>query len=129
MKKCLRTARGISLVGSLVFLAASPAISDEIEWEEIPGTRVTDSEFGEYASSIGMNTIVRRGNAINFDFLSGADAGYARIAGNCRTEWLVMIASGYYTNDGQLVVNDRTQRSFDPRINEPRLALEFACSQ
>lgn len=129
MKKYLQILFGVSLVCSLVALSASPAISSEIQWEVIPGTHTVDPEFGEYSASIGTNTITSTGNAINFDYVEGAENTYARFLGNCRTGWVVMIASGYYDNHASLVINDRTRRTVDSSITTWRQALRFACSQ
>jgi hypothetical protein len=103
---------------------------EEIEWREVPGTRTTDSRSGdEFNDAIGINTIVRTGDAINFDWFGGFESNYARIAGNCRTGWMSMIVAGVYVGNGELFIyQDQLPSNLDPSENL-KLALELACSQ
>lgn len=72
--------QGACALISLSLASAQPALSQEIEWREIPGTQSSDPVFGDVSSFIGTNTIARSGDAINFDLLNSADNNYARIA-------------------------------------------------
>lgn len=111
-------------------LFVTPALANDIEWVEVPGSRTRDPDFGEYAVVIGSNTIVRDGDAINFDYLHGADAAYARVAGNCRTGWKTMLTSGTYAaGSGELVFYSTTPTDFNPSASAgpATLALLFAC--
>ena len=54
---------------------------------------------------------------------------YMRIAGNCRTGWMNVIASGHYDANGEIVIQSRLQRPFDVQNNRPSLSLQFACSK
>lgn len=120
---------GLATASSLILGLTAPAISSDIEWEEVLEARESDPRAGTHSAYIGSNTIARTENSINFDLLFGLDNYYARVAGNCDTGWLTMIASGYYDNQGQLVIMSEEQTSFDPNITAPNLALIFACSQ
>ena len=112
-------------------LLVTPARANDIEWIEVPGTLTRDPDFGEYAVVIGSNTIVRDGDAINFDYLHGADAAYARVAGNCRTGWKTILASGTYAGNGELIIYSTTSTDFSPSASTgpAALALNFACSR
>lgn len=120
---------GLAIASSFILGLAAPAKSNDIEWTEVPEARESDPRAGTHSTHIGSNTIARTENSINFDLLFGLDNYYARVAGNCDTGWLTMIASGYYNNQGQLVITSEEQVSFDPNITAPNLALTFACSQ
>ena len=124
MRKPLKAIVGLLIASSSVVLLASRTRANEIEWVLVPGTRVNSVELGSYEELIGENTIARSGNSINFDYLFTAHFGYARLAGNCSTGWLVAIAGGTYDANGNIVVNSEVQRSF-----EAPKALNFACSQ
>ena len=124
MKKPLQAIVGLIIATSSLVLLASRIRADEIEWILVPGTRVNSVELGSYEELIGENTIVRSGDAINFDYLFTAHFGYARLSGNCSTGWLIAISEGFYDADGNIVINSKTQRDF-----EAPEALDFACSQ
>ena len=116
-------------VSTVLFII--PVQANDIEWIEVPGSRTRDPDFGEYAVAIGSNTIVRDGDAINFDYLHGADAAYARVAGNCRTGWKTILASGTYAGNGELVIYSMVPTDFSPSASSgpAALAINFACNR
>ena len=124
MKKHLRAISGLLFASSSILFLISPSKANEIEWLLVPGTRVSGGELGSYEELIGANTIVRSGNSINFDYLLTAHFGYARLAGNCNTGWLVAISEGFYNENGDIIIRSEAQRDF----RAPK-ALNFACSQ
>jgi hypothetical protein len=86
-----------------------------VKWQKIPNSY---SDFRGGYDYIGINTIVRNGNAINFDF--SGDGVYVRYAGNCRTNVLAITRA----TDSALDPN------YSPVGNElRRRALRFACSR
>lgn len=115
---------GLLIASSSILFVASSSRANEIEWVLVPGTRVSGGELGSYEELIGANTIARSGDSINFDYLLTAHFGYARLAGNCSTGWLVALSEGFYDENGDIVINSEVQRDFDASK-----ALNFACSQ
>ena len=130
-KNCLASVFGLLLAGGNILISATFAIANEIEWILVPGTRESDTTYGSYEVLIGSNTISRDGSAINFDYLHTADFAYARVAGNCTTGWKTMIASGYYTENGDIAIRNERPMDFNPSASAgpAAMALDFACTQ
>jgi hypothetical protein len=129
MKQHLKMVVGLSLAGSVIAQTTLPAMAAEIDWKEVPGTLEDYGDFDRTVWLIGTNTIARNGDSINFDLMEDMHFSYMRVAGNCRTGWMNIIASGYYGSEGEIVVEYRNNRPFDVQHNKPRLSLQFACSQ
>ncbi len=87
-----------------------------VVWEAIPNSY---SEFAGGYAYVGKNTIVRRGNVINFDFYG--NGGYVRYSANCRTGVLAITKSS-----GNVFVDPNRYE----RVNDyQRLGLNFACAR
>lgn len=129
MKLFFKAVTGISLGAALALLSTAPSVAEEIEWIRVPGTLEENEGGGQSVWLIGENTISRNGEVINFDILEDAHFSYTRVAGNCRTGWLNIIALGYIDEEGQVVIYDETQAPFNVQHNKPDLTLEFACTQ
>lgn len=88
----------------------------DVKWQQIPNSY---SDFTGGYDYVGINTISRVGDAINFDFYS--DGAYIRYAGNCRANVLAITKAS-----DTLVAPDK----YSPASNElRRRALSFACSR
>lgn len=84
----------IALLGcsTLTLTLTSSALSN-IVWEPVPGTKIpslmdADPDFWY----IGVNTITRKRNSINFDV--DANGEYIRYSANCRTNMMSRLAIG-----------------------------------
>jgi hypothetical protein len=61
----------------------------DVQWERIPGSRTMIGGYDEGFAYIGINTIARNRESINFDFI--ASSGYIRFSGNCQTHVYAII--------------------------------------
>jgi hypothetical protein len=127
MKQHWKTILGLSLLGSLITQATLPVLAEEIDWQQVPGTLERFDGFGTQVLLIGTNTIARNGDAINFDLLEDMHFSYLRIAGNCRTGWMNSIASGYYNETGEVIIERRIQEPLQVQHDKINLSLQFAC--
>lgn len=128
MKQHWKTILGLSLLGSLITQTTLPVLAEEIDWQQVPGTLERFDGFGTQVLLIGKNTIARNGDAINFDLLEDMHFSYLRIAGNCRTGWMNSIASGYYNETGEIIVERRIQEPLQVQHGKINLSLQFACN-
>jgi hypothetical protein len=87
-----------------------------VVWEAIPNSY---SDFAGGYAYVGTNTIVKRGNVINFDFYG--DGTYVRYSGNCRAGVLAITKA----SDNVFV----DPNSYFPANDYQRRGLNFACSR
>jgi hypothetical protein len=100
-----------------------------VVWRPVPGT--TASSGGELGRvnpqpwEVGINTISRNGDAINFDV--NANGKYVRYSGNCQRELLSRIKVGDVEN-GQVTDTISVNENYFKanRFQEP--VLDYACS-
>ncbi|BAY59741.1 hypothetical protein NIES2135_66180 (plasmid) [Leptolyngbya boryana NIES-2135] len=83
---------GAAVAGALFY--TSPILAQTITWEIVPGTGGVSSMYpqGSDPDLFGANTVVRRGDRVNFD--AEIDKQYVRYSGNCRTRQLFILKTG-----------------------------------
>jgi hypothetical protein len=92
---------------------------EEVQWENLGSPARNVYHLGDYIYQwVGINTISRNGDAINFDHYDDF-AGYVRLSANCRTRvYSTVLASNHGVDpDNYHPVGDFWGR-----------ALDFACS-
>jgi hypothetical protein len=100
-----------------------------VVWRPVPGTTAeSGGELGQVDTQpweVGINTISRNGNAINFDV--NANGKYVRYSGNCQRELLSRIKIGDVQN-GQVTDTISVDENYfkADRFQEP--LLDYACS-
>ncbi len=100
-----------------------------VVWRPVPGTTAeSGGELGQVNPQpwqVGINTISRNGNAINFDV--NANGKYVRYSGNCQRELLSRIKIGDVQN-GQVTDTISVDENYfnADRFQEP--VLDYACS-
>ncbi len=88
-----------------------------VQWEQVPDSRTFVGGYDEGYSWVGINTISRNGDAINFDFIS--QSTYARFSANCNTRvYTTILASDSFVDPN----------AYSPVNEYVGQALDFACS-
>lgn len=87
-----------------------------VVWEAVPNSY---SEFAGGYAYVGKNTIIRKGNLINFDFYG--DGTYVRYSGNCKAGVLAIAKA----SDNVFVDPNQYFRANDYQ----RRGLNFACAK
>jgi len=102
---------------------------DGVVWRPVPETKASSGgELGQVDTQpweVGINTISRNGNAINFDV--NANGKYVRYSGNCQRELLSRIKIGDVEN-GQVTDTMSVNENYFKanRFQEP--VLDYACT-
>lgn len=118
------------LATTLAFsLKSTASAQSEIVWKPLPGTQSLPSREDPNPEPwvIGINTITRRGDAINFDVVEGFNYGYARYFANCRTGAMTPILMGAFGTSG--LEAGKVQEDYFQAVGVYKLALKHACSQ
>jgi hypothetical protein len=88
-----------------------------VQWEKIPNSGVFLGGYDEGHAWVGLNTISRNGDAINFDFTG--QGAYIRYSANCRTRVAaIVLASDSYVDPN----------NYSPVNEYIGQASDFACS-
>lgn len=118
----------VALLGcsTLTLTLTYPALSN-IVWKPVAGTKepsLMDSDPDFWY--IGVNTISRKGNRINFDV--DANGEYIRYSANCKTSMMSRLAIGSIDEQGTKRVTMFRDNYFKANGYQ-QLALNKACSQ
>ncbi|WP_157096810.1 hypothetical protein [Picosynechococcus sp. PCC 8807] len=104
--------------GSCNYPRVLPNCHENVQWKNLGSPARNVYHFGDYIYQwVGINTISRNGDAINFDHHDGGFAGYSRISANCKTRVYAIILASHYGSS-----------SYDPVGDFWGRALDFACS-
>lgn len=99
-------------------------------WKPVPGTDLPSKMRPDPQPwRVGVNTIVRNGDVINFDV--DADGEYVRYLANCKTGKMAKTLTGDFNTNGQVLGIRRFQGKFFLASDNLFLTrvLEYACSQ
>jgi hypothetical protein len=113
-------------------LSGENACFDNIEqvlWQPVPATRGNpDSELNGSSEpwEVGLNTIARNGNAINFDV--NANGKYVRYSANCQRQILARIRLGAVENN-RIVEARSVNERYTAANRFQAEVLEYACDR
>ena len=105
----------------------SDAKDYEIFWKPVPKTNIPSlmEPHPDYWY-LGVNTIVKKGNLIDFDV--NTDGEYVRYSANCKSGEIKRILMGQITN-GQIVAAHKWDEEFSTANMFQKLVLNYACTQ
>lgn len=101
---------------------------DGVIWQPIEGTRSNPSGIINNTTGpweVGLNTITRNGNAINFDV--NANSKYVRYSGNCQRDVLARIRIGDIEN-GNITDSVEVNERYTPTNRFQQEVLDYACN-